>query len=205
MHSPASDLRSLLSGPVVEVAPRLLGAVLRRGDVALRLTEVEAYDGPNDPGSHAYRGITARNAVMFGPPGHLYVYFTYGMHHCCNVVCGPDGQASAVLLRAGEVVAGLDTVRARRPRSTDRDLARGPARLCQALAIDRTDNGTDLTVGPITLEPSVMPTGEVRCGPRVGLRHAADRLWRFWLEGEPTVSTYRPATPRRSRRTPPVG
>ena len=89
-------LREVLSGPVLEVAPRLLGATLRHGEVAVRLTEVEAYDGPNDPGSHAYRGRTARNEVMFGPAGHLYVYFTYGMHHCCNVVCGPEGSASAV-------------------------------------------------------------------------------------------------------------
>ena len=95
-------------GPVLEVAPRLLGAVLRHGDVAVRLTEVEAYDGPDDPGSHAYRGRTPRNAVMFGPPGFLYVYFTYGMHHCCNVVTGPEGTPSAVLLRAGEVVAGVE-------------------------------------------------------------------------------------------------
>ena len=115
------------------MAPRLLGAVLRHGDVAVRLTEVEAYDGPNDPGSHAYRGRTPRNAVMFGEPGHLYVYFTYGMHHCCNVVTGPVGTPSAVLLRAGEVVAGAEIARSRRNSSSDRDLARGPARLCQAL------------------------------------------------------------------------
>ena len=100
------DLEALLAGPVLEVAPRLLGAVLRHGEVAVRITEVEAYDGPDDPGSHAARGRTARNAVMFGPPARLYVYFTYGMHHCCNVVCGPDGTAAAVLLRAGEVVDG---------------------------------------------------------------------------------------------------
>src|SRR3954469_21572060 len=129
------DLVEVLSGPVLEVAPRLLGAVLRHGEVAVRLTEVEAYDGPHDPGSHAYRGRTLRNAVMYGEPGHLYVYFTYGMHHCCNVVTGPAGTPSAVLLRAGQVVSGLDLARARRPRSTDRALARGPARLCRALDI----------------------------------------------------------------------
>ena len=126
-----------LEGPVLDVAPRLLGATLRHvgpdGTVAVRLTEVEAYDGPADPGSHAYRGRTARNGVMFGPAGFLYVYFTYGMHHCCNVVTGPEGTPSAVLLRAGEVVAGVDVARSRRLRSSDRDLARGPARLCQAL------------------------------------------------------------------------
>ncbi len=204
VDSSAGDLRTLLAGPVLQVAPRLLGAVLRRGDVAVRLTEVEAYDGPNDPGSHAYRGMTARNAVMFGPAGHLYVYFTYGMHHCCNVVCGPEGRASAVLFRAGEVVTGVEDARARRLRSTDRDLARGPARLCQALAIDRVDNGTDLASGGIRLEPAAAPATGVRTGPRVGLREAADRPWRFWLDGEPTVSRYVAAKPRppRARRTP---
>jgi len=109
-----SDLRGLLTGPVLEVAPRLLGAELRHGDVVVRLTEVEAYDGPNDPGSHAYRGRTARNATMFGPAGHLYCYFTYGMHVCCNVVCGPEETPSAVLVRAGEVVEGIDLARRRR-------------------------------------------------------------------------------------------
>lgn len=201
VDTPAGDLGTVLAGPVLEVAPRLLGAVLRRGDVAVRLTEVEAYDGPNDPGSHAYRGMTARNAVMFGPAGHLYVYFTYGMHYCCNVSCGPEGHPSAVLLRAGEVVEGLDTVRARRPRSTDRDLARGPARLCQALGIDRADNGTDLAAGPIRLEPAPRPEQRVATGPRVGLREAADRPWRFWVDGEPTVSRYVAAKPRTSART----
>jgi DNA-3-methyladenine glycosylase len=205
VDTPACDLRALLSSPVLEVAPRLLGAVLRRGEVAIRLTEVEAYDGPNDPGSHAYRGMTARNAVMFGPAGHLYVYFTYGMHYCCNVSCGPDGHPSAVLLRAGTVVEGLDAVRERRPRSSERDLARGPARLCQALAIDRADNGTDLAAGPIRLEPADAPVGPVATRPRVGLRAAADRPWRFWLDGEPTVSRYvaaKPRKPRPSRRSP---
>jgi DNA-3-methyladenine glycosylase len=193
---PASpELRSALAGPVLEVAPRLLGATLRRGEVAVRLTEVEAYDGENDPGSHAYRGPTRRNAVMFGEPGHLYVYFTYGMHHCCNVVCGPPGTPSAVLLRAGEVIEGIEVARSRRPRSTDRDLARGPARLCQALAIGLGDNGADLAAGPLTLELGE-PTDEVSTGPRVGLRGAADRPWRFWVTGAPSVSVYRPAKPR---------
>ncbi len=197
---PSTDLRALLEGPILEVAPTLLGAVLRHGDVAVRITEVEAYDGAHDPGSHAYRGRTARNAVMFGPPGHLYVYFTYGMHHCCNVVGGPEGDPRAVLLRAGEVVDGLETARTRRPAARrDRDLARGPARLCQALAIGAQHNGHDLTSPPLTLTPSDGPVGAVATGPRVGLRAAADRPWRFWLRDDPTVSVYRPASPRRAR------
>jgi DNA-3-methyladenine glycosylase len=198
---PSADLRSLLEQPVLDVAPLLLGATLRHGEVACRITEVEAYDGSHDPGSHAYRGRTPRNAVMFGPAGHLYVYFTYGMHWCCNVVCGPEGSASAVLLRAGAVVQGTDLARARRPAArSDPELARGPARLCQALDIGRDQNGHDLTRWPLTLEPG-SPTGDVRSGPRVGLREAADRPWRFWLPGEPTVSTYRPASVRPRRTT----
>lgn len=185
-------LAEVLSAPVLEAAPRLLGARLTHAGVTVRLTEVEAYDGENDPGSHAYRGMTTRNEVMFGPPGHLYVYFTYGMHHCCNVSCGPEGRASAVLLRAGEVVEGLELARARRGRSTDRDLARGPGRLCQALALDRAHNGLDL--GP-HLELGA-PTDPVGIGPRVGLRHAADRPWRFWIPDDPTVSRYVAAKPR---------
>jgi DNA-3-methyladenine glycosylase len=188
-------LREVLAGPVLEVAPRLLGATLRHGEVAVRLTEVEAYDGPNDAGSHAFRGRTPRNSVMFGPPGHLYVYFTYGMHHCCNVVTGPDGTPSAVLLRAGEVVEGLELARSRRPRSSYRDLARGPTRLCQALGIGSVQNGADLTAGALTLELAE-PVEAVSSGPRVGLRGAPERPWRFWVTGAPSVSAYRPAKPR---------
>jgi DNA-3-methyladenine glycosylase len=191
-------LADRLAGDVLDVAPRLLHAVLRHREVAVRLTEVEAYDGPNDPGSHAHNGRTTRNAVMFGPPGRLYVYFTYGMHHCCNVVVGAEGDPAAVLLRAGEVVDGVEVARARR-RGTDRDLARGPARLCQALGIDLTHNGADLSAGPVTLHLDQAFTGPVRTGPRVGLRGAADRPWRFWVDGHPTVSAYRPAAVRRRR------
>jgi len=192
-------LADQLSGPVLEVAPTLLGAVLRHetseGAVAVRLTEVEAYAGEQDPGSHAYRGATPRNEVMFGAAGHLYVYFTYGMHYCCNVVVGEEGHASAVLLRAGEVVEGRELARARRRNGPDRDLARGPARLCQALGIDLRHNGTFLAEGPLTLDLLEEPhhLGEVLTGPRVGLRHAANHPWRFWLADEPTVSVYRPA------------
>ena len=191
----SAELRALLAGPVLDVAPRLLGAVVSYGEVAVRLTEVEAYDGPDDPGSHAFRGRTPRNAVMFGPPGFLYVYFTYGMHYCCNVVCGPEGTPSAVLLRAGEVVAGVEIARGRRPRSTDRDLARGPARLCQALDLGAAHNGADLVSGPVRLDLRE-PAPEVSTGPRVGLRGAPERPWRFWVQGAPTVSAYRPAKPR---------
>jgi DNA-3-methyladenine glycosylase len=196
------SLRARLMGPALDVAPTLLGAVLRHvtpeGPVAVRLTEVEAYAGADDPGSHAYRGPTRRNDVMFGPAGHLYVYFTYGMHHCCNVVVGEDGTAAAVLLRAGEVVEGMDAVRAQRPRSTDRDFARGPARLCTALGIDGRHNGIDLAAGDLTLQlQGPPPPSQVVRGPRVGLRHAADNPWRFWLKDEPTVSAYRPAAPRK--------
>jgi DNA-3-methyladenine glycosylase len=137
---------------------------------------------------------------MFGPPGRLYVYFTYGMHHCCNVVVGAEGDPAAVLLRAGEVVEGHDLARTRRGRSTERDLARGPARLCQALGIDLAQDGADLARGPLRLELTQESPPSYASGPRVGLRLAADRPWRFWLEGEPSVSVYRPATVKKRRR-----
>ena len=187
----SSDL-SALEGPAHEVAPLLLGATLRHGDVALRLTEVEAYAGPLDPGSHAYRGRTPRTGVMFGPAGFLYCYFVYGMHVCANVVTGPEGEAGAVLLRAG-VLMGDDAGHQGHP-------ARGPARLCRTLGITLEENGTDLRSGPVTLElADPVPPSAVSTGPRVGLRAAPDTPWRFWLTGEPSVSTYRPAVPRRPR------
>ena len=243
------------------MAPALLGCVLVHetadGLVAVELTEVEAYTGATDPASHAYRGMTGRNAVMFGPPGHAYVYFTYGMHFCVNVVCQPPGTASAVLLRAGRVVAGEPLARRRRAarRAADvrdvivaaaadvtgevtadvpaadvpaadvpvagasavrtaRDLARGPARLCQALAITRAQNGADLCVpaSPLRLlagpgtpsaggsardDIAVDDAGRtqaapvISAGPRVGVTSAAEVRWRFWLTGDPTVSAYR--------------
>jgi len=201
--SSSPELDRLLARPVLEVAPRLLGALVRHGEVTVRLTEVEAYAGSDDPGSHAFRGPTDRNRVMFGPPGHLYCYFTYGMHWCANVVCGPEGQASGVLLRAGEVVDGLDLARSRRPGTRDRDLARGPARLATCLALDAETAGVDLAAGPVRLEPRArrMPGSKVATGPRVGLRAAPERPWRFWLADDPTVSAYRPAAPRRERHT----
>lgn len=188
---------TLLERPALEVAPLLLGAVVRAGDVAVRLTEVEAYAGEDDPGSHAGRGSTPRSAVMFGPSGVLYVYLTYGMHFCANVVCGPEGTASAVLLRAGEVIDGIDLARERRGTKVDRELARGPGKLCSVLGIRLKDNRGDLATGPVTLTPGEpVDPSLVSTGPRVGLRLAADRPWRFWLTGDPTVSAYRPAKPR---------
>ena len=200
----------------VTVAPELLSCVLEHetadGLVAVELTEVEAYAGESDPASHAYRGKTARNAVMFGPPGHAYVYFTYGMYFCVNLVCAANGSASAVLLRAGRVIAGEDLARARRTKRTKgmapvsfRDLARGPGRLCLALDIDRSLDGTDVCVpdSPLRMRwPDASTTDrsaerKVVSGPRVGVSSAAEVPWRFWLEGDPTVSVYRPATPRR--------
>jgi len=205
--------RDFFARPSVPVAPELLGCVLERqtaaGLVAVELTEVEAYAGASDPASHAYRGKTARNAVMFGPPGHAYVYFTYGMHFCVNLVCLGNGSASAVLLRAGRVIQGAELASARRTRGAAavpfRDLARGPARLCQALDIDRSQDGTDVCVADSQLRmqwPDADTTArsaerKVASGPRVGVSNAAEVPWRFWWEGEPTVSVYRPATPRR--------
>jgi DNA-3-methyladenine glycosylase len=189
--------REFFERPVLQVAPDLLGVVVSHAGVSVRLCEVEAYDGPDDPGSHAYRGRTARNATMFGPPGHLYVYFSYGMHWCANVVCGEPGRASAVLLRGGEVVDGHEEARDRRgPRVAERDLARGPARLAQALGWDRSHDGADLFDGAISLRHPREGPGEVRTGPRVGLSQAADRPWRFWIDGDRYVSAYRPAVPR---------
>jgi DNA-3-methyladenine glycosylase len=194
--------RAFFERPVLEVARDLLGRVLVHGEVAVRLTEVEAYAGARDPASHAYRGPTARNAVMFGPAGHAYVYFTYGMHHCVNLVTGAAGEASAVLLRAGEVVGGLDRARERRRGAGDRDLARGPARLTRALALDRAANGADATdpAGALRLHAG-RPVADacVRWGPRVGVSAAHEEAWRAWLDGDPTVSPYRRYVPRRRR------
>lgn len=190
----------VLGGAPLEVAPLLLGATLVHGEVAVRITEVEAYDGARDPGSHASRGRTRSNATMFGPAGHLYCYFSYGMHVCCNVVCREQGVAGAVLVRAGEVVRGIEVTRRRRPGSSDRDLARGPARLCRALDIALDADGTDLAVGPVRLELSApADPATISTGPRVGLRLAAERPWRFWLTDDPTVSPYRPHKPRTTR------
>ena len=205
--------REFFARPSVEVAPDLLGCVLEHetadGLVAVELTEVEAYAGRSDPASHAYRGKTRRNAVMFGPPGHAYVYFTYGMHFCVNMVClGEEGSASAVLLRAGAIIAGERLARARRARGpgfvASRDLARGPARLCQALAIDRSLDGADVCVAQSPLRMlsgagNPARSAKILTGPRVGVSSAAEIPWRYWYEGDPTVSVYRPHVPRRPK------
>jgi DNA-3-methyladenine glycosylase len=197
-------LARLLCGPVEAAAVGLLGCLVSAHGVTVRLTEVEAYDGVGlDAASHAHRGPTPRNAVMFGRPGLAYVYFTYGMHWCLNVVCGEEGVASAVLLRAGSIVDGLELARSRRTGSTDRDLARGPARLTQALALSGAQNGTDMLArdSPVRLRPAdpgpSHGPADVRRGPRVGVVGEAQREWRFWLAGEPSVSTYRAAVVRR--------
>jgi DNA-3-methyladenine glycosylase len=189
--------------PATEVAPELLGAVIAVGEVAVQLTEVEAYLGEADPGSHAFRGPTRRNSVMYGPPGRLYTYFTYGMHVCANVVCSPTGVATAVLLRAGEVVAGAELARSRRVTSKrDTDLASGPARLCVALGITLADGGLDLSAGRVSLDLPGMPL-PFESGLRTGVSGPGGSLdypWRFWIPGDPTVSRYKRHVPAKSRR-----
>jgi DNA-3-methyladenine glycosylase len=191
--------RTELAVDVVAAAHRLLGCTLEAhtsdGLVAVRLVEVEAYRGADDAASHSYRGRTARNAVMWGPPGHLYVYFVYGMHFCVNVVCLAEGVAGAVLLRSGEVVSDLGVARARRPTARrDAELASGPARLASLLGLRREHNGVDLTdpASTVRLLAGDPPApAEVRVGPRVGVAAEHERPWRFWLPGSPAVSKYR--------------
>jgi DNA-3-methyladenine glycosylase len=192
----------------VSAAHRLLGATLWSGPVGVRIVEVEAYGGDpagpwHDPAAHSGRGRTRRNAVMFGPPGRLYVYFSYGMHTCVNITSGPDGLASAVLLRAGEVIAGHEQARLRRPTArTDADLARGPGNFGSALGITLDDYGTDLfdPASPVCVElaAEITETAAIGVGPRVGVSLAADRPWRLWLRDSPAVSAYRrsPRAPR---------
>jgi DNA-3-methyladenine glycosylase len=196
-----------LLGKPDEVAPTLLGCWLvtdrAEGTVAVRLTEVEAYSGAGmDPAAHSHRGPTPRAEIMFGPPGKLYVYFSYGVHWCANVVVGPPGVGSAVLLRAGEVVVGEPLARARRPAAkAARDLARGPARLAQSLAIGPDDKGADLLSPSSSVRLHRAPTpSSVSVGPRVGISVATDLPWRFWETDAPSVSVFRAGgTPRRRR------
>ncbi|GAA1734554.1 DNA-3-methyladenine glycosylase [Aeromicrobium alkaliterrae] len=186
-----------LDGPVDERARSLLGRTFTAHGVTVVLTEVEAYGGVDDPASHAFTR-TPRSEVMYGPSGRLYVYRSYGIHHCANVVTGPTEQAAAVLLRAGRVVAGLDLARERRGAVPDDRLARGPGNLAQALGISLADLGTPVTRGgPLGLGERVEEP-EVVAGPRVGVSLAADVPWRFWTAGDPSVSAYRrsPRAPR---------
>ncbi|NUO59368.1 MAG: DNA-3-methyladenine glycosylase [Hamadaea sp.] len=196
---------SFLSAPasaIPETAKRLLGWEVSANGVTVRLTEVEAYAGTGeDAASHAHRGPTPRTQVMFGPAGRAYVYFVFGMHWCLNVVCGPEGEASAVLLRAGEVIGGVDVARERRGDAPARELARGPARLVKTLGIGPDANGTSMVdgSGPLRLSPPSrpVPPDAVEAGPRVGVAGAHDIPWRFWISGDPTVSAYRRHSPRK--------
>jgi DNA-3-methyladenine glycosylase len=197
--------RSFYARAAHEVAPDLLGQVLVRilpdgSRASVRIVEVEAY-GPDDPASHAFRGQTPRNAVMFGPPGHLYVYFTYGMHHCMNVVTGGSAEGSAVLLRAAEPLEGEEEMVVRRGREERLDLCSGPGRLAQALAVDRRDDGIDLVVGDRLWLEAASRVEPVAVGNRVGV-HETSRHWRYWLDGSPFVSRGRPGPPTAKRRTP---
>ncbi|TCO43762.1 DNA-3-methyladenine glycosylase [Actinocrispum wychmicini] len=186
----------------VDAAKLLLGCVIEAGEVAVRLVEVEAYRGGDDPASHCYRGRTPRNDVMFGPAGHLYVYFVYGMHFCANIVCLTDGVPGAVLLRAGEVVDGLDLARTRRPSArADHELGKGPARLTSVLGMDRAQNGVDLTAPDSEVRIYAGdPAEDIHTGPRVGVAVAIDIPWRFWIDS-PAVSTYRRGGKRRQPAT----
>ena len=191
-------LADLLAGPALDVAPRLLGCTLSHttslGTVTVELTEVEAYAGQVDPASHAHKGRTPRNEIMFGEAGRLYVYLSYGLHWCCNVVTGTPGEASAVLLRAGRVIEGEALARQRRgERAKHRGLARGPACLTQALGVDGTHHGADLLHdGALWLSGGrdIDPSG-IANGPRVGVTLAPDLPWRFWVAGDKTVSAYK--------------
>jgi DNA-3-methyladenine glycosylase len=183
--------RADLTGDAVAVAPWLLNKVLVRGERAGRIVEVEAYRGPLDPASHAYRGPTPRTAVMFGPPGYLYVYFTYGMHWCANVVCGPDGEAGAVLIRALAPLRGIEAMHAARAAARrERDLCNGPAKLCQALGITNADNATDLLgAGGVELvDDGTPPPKRPGRGTRIGISVATEKRWRWWVAGDENVS-----------------
>ena len=195
--------RDFLRRPATEVAPELLGSRLIVGGVTARITEVEAYLGVgSDPGSHSFRGKTKRNATMFGDAGHLYVYFTYGMHSCANIVCSPEGESGGVLLRAAEIIDGVEMARERRQTSrSDRDLAQGPARLAVALGLSLADDGADLEFSRVRLDAAApLPRTAISSGPRTGVAGpggSADFPWRFWITGDPTVSPYKAAKPRK--------
>jgi DNA-3-methyladenine glycosylase len=204
---PRTLSRSFYARDALELAPALLNKLLVHDDpvagrLAVRIVETEAYRGTDDPGSHAYRGPTPRTAVMFGPPGHLYVYFSYGNHWCMNVVCGDDGVASAVLLRGAAPVEGIEALRQRRVKARrDRDLCSGPGRLAQALGVDKAFDGADLTRGPLHLvDDGVAPPPDPGVSERVGLSlgRGHEHPWRFFVTGDPNVSRApRPPVPAR--------
>ncbi len=191
---------SLLGQHPVHVAPQLLGKLLVRGARIGRIVEVEAYGGGDDPASHAHRGRTKRNSVMFERPGLLYVYFTYGMYWCANVVCGKEGESAAVLIRAIEPLEGIDLMQASRPSAkSDRDLCNGPAKLCQSFDIDSTDNGCDLVSRPqapnarakeslYLLDGELNSRDKVLQGPRIGIKSGCDLAWRWWIADSPYIS-----------------
>jgi DNA-3-methyladenine glycosylase len=196
--------RSFYARAATEVAPALLGHILVRAlpdgtRTAARIVEVEAY-GPNDPASHAFRGMTPRNAVMFGPPAHLYVYFTYGMHFCMNAVTGRTGEGTAVLLRAGEPLEGLDGMRSRRSRERILDLCSGPGRFAQAFGVAGSENGIDLAASDSLWAERGSRSEPIGTGIRVGVREAT-HSWRYWLEGNDFVSRGRPGPPTAKTRT----
>lgn len=193
--------RETLATDPVEAARVLLGAVIRVDDIAARIVETEAYRGADDPASHSYRGKTARNAVMWGPAGHLYVYFTYGIHFCANVVATTEGEPGAVLLRAARITEGTELARTRRPAAKrDTDLAGGPAKLTSALGIHSEHNGTDLfdPRAAVRLEPRQGEEPTISSGPRVGISVATELPWRFWITDAPEVSTFRAGGKRRA-------
>lgn len=194
--APAAGPRAWFDRSALQLAPELLGARLvhagKDGTVGGRIVEVEAYAGPEDLAAHSARGRrTARTEVMFGPPGHLYVYLIYGIHHCLNVVAGPGSKPEAVLIRALAIDEGLPLARERRAGVPDRRLAAGPGNVARALGIDRAQNGIDLTSGPVLLEPRPGDAPDMRVGRRIGVDYAAD--WaelpmRFWIADDPHVS-----------------
>ena len=191
--------REFYARPAFTVARALLGRVLvhdaPQGRVAGRIVEVEAYRGGGDPASHAFRGPTPRNLVMFGEPGRAYVYFTYGMHHCLNVVCEPAGKAAAVLIRAFEPLVGAGSMRVRRGVEESVRLGRGPGCVARALGLNRTHDGLDLSAGPLFIAeaPRECASHRIVAGPRIGIRVGLERDWRFWLAGHPCVSASRAA------------
>ena len=199
-HAPRPVPRSALAADGRVVAPMLLNKLLVHDAVAGRIVEVEAYAGSEDPASHAFRGMTPRTEVMFGPAGHLYVSFTYGMHWCANVVCGEDGTATAVLIRAVAPVDGIEVMRSRRLAARrDRDLTNGPAKVCQALAIDGDHNGADLVRGDrgvLLLDDGTPPPARPATSTRIGISAGVEHEWRWYVADDPYVSSARGTRPR---------